>query len=149
MLGSSVFFSSELVFVVDVSVVVVLVAGLLVEVVLEGRVVGLEVSGLLFELGLLVSVGRVAGLPVVVEPEGGVVGLVVSGLLVSAGRIAGLSGCGLTVGAGFSGCGLTGVVGRTGYTGYTGTGFGSIMAGGTFSYIKSYLLSLPLRNSTA
>ncbi|MFV0537948.1 MAG: hypothetical protein ACK5M3_11315 [Dysgonomonas sp.] len=176
MLGTSVFFSSELVLVVDVSVVVVLVAGLPVDVVPEGRVAGLDVSGLPFELGLLVSAGRVAGLPVVVEPAGGVVGLVAPGLYVSVGRegsgltvgVVGFSGCGLTEGAGFSGCGLPGFVGfsgcgltggcgfagggvgRTGYTGYTGTGFGSITVGGVlFSYMKSYLLNLPLKNSTA
>lgn len=94
LLGSLVFFSSGLVFVVDVSVVVVFVAGLPV-VVPEGRVAGLDVSGLLLELGLLVSVGRVAGLPVVVVP----------GLFVSVGRV----GSGLTVGVvGLPGCGLSG-----------------------------------------
>ena len=105
MLGSSVFFSSGFVLVVDVSVVVVLVAGLPVVVVPEGRVVGLDVSGLLFELGLLFSVGRVAGLSVVVVPDGGVVGLVAPGLFVSVGRV----GSGLTVGVvGLSGSGLSG-----------------------------------------
>lgn len=95
LLGSLVFFSSGLVFVVDVSVVVVFVAGLPVVVVPEGRVAGLDVSGLLLELGLLVSVGRVAGLPVVVVP----------GLFVSVGRV----GSGLTVGVvGLPGCGLSG-----------------------------------------
>jgi hypothetical protein len=125
LLGSLVFFSSELVFVVDDSVVAVFVAGLPVEVVPEGRV---------------------AGLPVVVVPEGGVVGLVAAGLLVSVGRVAGFSCCGLTGDAGFVGCGFTGDVGRTGYT---GAGLGAIVAGGVFSYMKSYLLSHPLRNSTA